>query len=132
MKLSKRAWGLGVTLLLSVVVAVLLTPLGFESRLPSALTSLGFVAIGTVFLGIVLDLAALVFLFMKRTRRASALATAGSLLFVFPNVVDRAGSFFTLPIPPVVDALEYVFTAVLLVTLVMAWLVRAEGARLQR
>ena len=129
MKLSKRAWGLGVMLVLSVVVAVLLTPLGYESRPPADLTPVGYLVIGTVFLGITVDVAAIVFLFLGRTRQASALAIGGSILFVFPIVVDRAGEFFKLPVPPSVSVLEYVFIAVLLGTFAMAWLVRAEQAR---
>lgn len=131
MKLSKRAWGLGAMLTLSVVVAILLSPLGFESRPPADLKVVGYVAIGTVFLGIVLDVVAIVFLLRGHTRSASTLAIAGSILFVVPSVVDRAGLFFTLPIPPLVNVLEYVHVGVSLVTLAMAWLVRAESARSQ-
>ena len=127
MKHSKGVWALAAMLVLNVVVAVLLTPLGFESRPTTALTAVGYVAIGTVFVGLALDVASLVFLF-RRARLASGLAIIASLVFQFPNVVDRTGSFFSLPIPPVINVLEYVFIVVLLVTLFLASAVyRASG-----
>lgn len=131
MKLSRRAVALGVMLALNVVITVLLTPLGFETRPPADLTTLGYVAIGTVIVGLVLDVIALVFLMLKRSRRASVLAIAGSIVFLFPNAVDRTGSFFTLPIPHVISVLEYVFMAVLLVTLFLALQVYTESTRPQ-
>lgn len=127
MKVSKWGWVLCALLALNVILAFLLTPLGFESRPPADLTALGFVAIGTVFLGIVLDVVAIVFLLAGRTRAASTLAIAGSVLFVVPNVVDRTGSFFALPIPPTVNVLEYAFMALLAATIVVAWRVRAPA-----
>jgi hypothetical protein len=52
---------------------------------------------------------------------ASSLAIVGSLLFFFfPIVGDQTGAFFSLPIPPVINALEYIFIVVLLVTLFLA------------
>jgi len=51
---------------------------------------------------------------------ASILAIVGSILFFFPIIGDRAGSFFSLPIPPVINTLEYIFVPVLLVTLFLA------------
>ena len=119
MRLSKSVVALVVVLALNVVLAVLLTPLGFESRPPTTLTTVGYVAIGTVFLGLILDVASIIVLF-RRVRAGSMLAILGVILFIVPNVADRTGSFFSLPIPPVVNVLEYVFEAVLLVTLVLA------------
>jgi hypothetical protein len=127
MRHSKSVLALAALLALNVVLAVLLTPLGFESRPPTDLTNVGYLAIGTVFAGLMLDLLAIILLIRGRTRLASILAIAGSILFVFPNVVDRTGFFFTLPIPPVIDILEYVFMAVLLVTLFVASTVYREG-----
>jgi len=110
---------LAAMLVLNILLAFALTPLGFESRPPTQLTTMGFVAIGAVVAGVVLDLVSLLFLF-RRTRLAAALAIIGSILFLVPNVVDRTGSFFTVPIPAVVSTLEYIFIAVLFVTLFMA------------
>ena len=88
---------------------------------------MGYIAIGAVFAGLLLDFAAIVLLFRRRTRVASILAIVGSVLFVFPNAADRIGSFFTLPIPPVINILEYIFMAVLLLTLFLAARVRRES-----
>lgn len=126
MKLSRSDWVLAAALGLSVVLAVLLSPLGFESRPPSHLKIVGYIAIGTVFAGVIIDVASIVLLF-RRAGLASTLAIVGSILFVFPGVVDQTGSFFSLPIPPLINTLEYVFTAVLLVTLFLAWRVHTQS-----
>jgi hypothetical protein len=126
MRLSRSALALAAALGVSVVLAVLLSPLGFESRPSSHLKIVGFVAIGAVFAGTIIDLVSIVLLF-RRVRLASTLAIVGSILFVFPNVADRTGSFFSLPIPPVINTLEYAHMAVLLVTLLLAWRVHARS-----
>jgi len=118
---------LAAALVVNVVLAILLTPLGFESRPATDLTTWGYVAVGAVFAGLILDLAAIVFLVRGQTRLASILAIIGSVLFVLPNVVDRTGSFFTMPIPPVINILEYIFMVVLIVTIFLAWRVYAES-----
>jgi hypothetical protein len=125
MKRSKGALALAATMVLNVVLVVLLTPLGFESRPPTDLKIVGYVAIGTIFVGLVLDLASIILLFW-RVRLASSLAIIGSILFFFPNVADQTGSFFSLPRPPVINILEYVFTVVLVATLFLGWTVRRQ------
>lgn len=131
MKRTWRVWALAALLALNIVLVILLTPLGFESRPPSDLKIVGYIAIGTVFAGLILDLVSLVLLFW-RVRLASGLAILGSLVLVVPVVVDRTGSFFTLPIPPVINNLEYVFMVVLLATLVLAVAVYRESKPLAR
>lgn len=126
MRLSKSASALAAALALSILLAVLLSPLGFESRPSSGLTLVGYVAIGTVVAGVLLDLASSILLFL-RTRLASVLAMIGSILLIFPNVADRMGVFFSLPAPPVVIALEYAFLAVLVVTLLLSRMVYRES-----
>ena len=118
MRLFKRAWVLAAVLILNIALAVLLSPIGFESRPTVALKPAGYLAIGAVFAGLALDLAALVFL--RKIVLASRFAIAGSILFLFPNVVDQTGVFFSVPIPPIVRVLEYIFIGVLLVTLLLA------------
>jgi hypothetical protein len=117
--LSRNALALAVALVVNVLLVILLTPLGFESRPATDLKTVGYIAIGTIFTGLILDLASIVLLFM-RVRLASSLAIVGSLLFFFPIFGDRIGSFFSVPIPPVINILEYVFFVVLLVTLFLA------------
>jgi hypothetical protein len=119
MKLSTNALALAVALGLNVLLVILLTPIGFETRPPTDLKTVGYIAIGTIFAGLILDLAAIVLLF-RRVRLASGVAIVGSILFFFPIFGDQAGSFFSLPIPPVINTLEYIFVVVLLVTLYLA------------
>jgi hypothetical protein len=126
MRPSRSPLALALVLLANVVVVMLLTPLGFESRPSTYLKPVGYVAIGTIFVGLIMDLASLVLL-LRRARLASTLAMIGSVLFFFPIVGDQAGYFFSLPIPPVVNALEYVLVVVLLINLFLAARVRREG-----
>jgi uncharacterized membrane protein YhaH (DUF805 family) len=119
MKLSRNARALAVALVVNVLVVILLTPLGFESRPPTDLKTVGYIAIGTIFTGLALDVASIALLF-RRVRLASSLAIVGSILFFFPIIGDRAGSFFSVPTPPAIDTLEYIFVVVLLVTLFLA------------
>jgi uncharacterized membrane protein YhaH (DUF805 family) len=119
MKLSRNARALAVALVVNVLVVILLTPLGFESRPPTDLKTVGYIAIGTIFTGLALDVASIALLF-RRVRLASSLAIVGSILFFFPIIGDRAGSFFSVPTPPAIDTLEYIFVDVLLVTLFLA------------
>jgi hypothetical protein len=119
MKLSRNVLALAVALVVNVLLVILLTPLGFESRPATDLKTVGYIAIGTIFAGLALDVASFALLFW-RARLASTLAIVGSVLFFFPIIGDRIGSFFSLPIPPVINTLEYIFVPVLLVTLFLA------------
>jgi len=124
--LSRNVFGLAVALATNVVVVILLTPIGFETRPATELKTVGYMAIGTIFVGLALDLASFVLL-VGRPRFASTLAIVGSILFFFPIFGDRIGSFFSLPIPPVINVLEFVLTAVLLVTLFLGLKVYRES-----
>src|SRR6266540_4360914 len=117
--LSRNVLALAVALVVNVLLVILLTPLGFETRPPNDLKTVGYIAIGTIFAGLILDLASIILLF-RRARLASSLAIVGSILFFFPIFGDRLGSFFSVPIPPAINILEYVFFVVLLVTLFLA------------
>jgi hypothetical protein len=127
MSLSRNVTALAVLLVVNLLLVILLSPLGFESRPPADLKTGGYIAIGTIFAGFLLDLVSLVLLF-RRARPASRLAIVGSILFFFPIVGDQIGAFFSLPIPSVVNTLEYIFTVVLLVTLFVAWMVYSESS----
>lgn len=128
MRFSRYVLALGVALVANVVLAVLLSPLGFESRPSAELTSVGYVAIATVFAGLVADVASIVLLLLQRVRPAARLAIVGSILFLFPNLADQMRVFFALPAPPVINALEYVFIVVLLLTLALAWQVHRASS----
>ena len=126
MKLSRDVMALAVALVVNVLLVILLTPLGFETRPAADLKTVGYIAIGTIFAGLTLDVASFVLLF-RRVRLASSLAIVGSILFFFPIFGDQAGSFFSLPIPPVIKTLEYILIVVLLVTLFVASKVYRES-----
>ena len=126
MNTRKFLIALAVALVVNVLLVILLSPLGFETRPPTDLKTVGYIAIGTIFAGLILDLASIILLF-RRVRLASSLAIVGSLLFFIPIVGNKTGSFFSLPSPPVINTLEYIFIVVLLVTLFLAWTVYRES-----
>ena len=127
-KFSRNVIILIIIMIVNVVVIILLTPIGFETRPQSALKPLGYIAITTIFVGLALDVASIVLLFKRvRVRSASSLAIISSVLFLLVVFVDRTGSFFSVPIPPAINTLEFLFTAVLLVTLFVAsWVYRGS------
>jgi hypothetical protein len=125
MNLSRNAVALGLLLVASLVLVTLLSPMGFEDRPQTALKIGGYLAIATIFAAFVLDVAALVLLY-RRSRWAPKLAIAGSILLFVPIVGDQLGAFFSVPIPPVINTLEYVLVVVLLGTLFVAWRLNAE------
>jgi uncharacterized membrane protein YfhO len=124
-KLSRNAIILAIVMIVNVVIIILLTPIGFETRPISALKTLGYIAITTIFVGLALDLTSIILLLFKRARvrLASSLAIISSVFFFLIILVDRTGSFFSVPTPPAINTLEYLFTAVLIVTLIIASLV---------
>ncbi len=126
MKLSRNVFALAVALVVNVLLVILLSPLGFETRPPTDLKIVGYIAIGTIFAGTILDLASIILLF-RRVRLASSLAILGSMLFFIPIVGDQFGAFFSVPSPRVIITLEYIFIPVLLVTLFLAWTVHRES-----
>jgi hypothetical protein len=117
-KFSRNAVILAIVLIVNVVIIILLTPIGFETRPQSDLKTLGYLAIATIFIGLGLDLASIILLLTRvRVRLASSLAIVSSVLFLLIIFVDRTGSFFSVPIPPAINTLEYLLTVVLIVTL---------------
>jgi hypothetical protein len=126
MKLSRNVLALAVVLVVNVLLVILLSPLGFETRPPSDLKTAGYIAIGAIFAGFILDMASIILLF-RRVRLASRLAIVGSLLFFIPIVGNKTGSFFSLPSPPVINTLEYIFIPVLLATIFLASRVHRES-----
>ena len=128
-KLSRNAIIFVIVMIVNVVIIILLTPIGFETRPISALKTLGYIAITTIFIGLALDLASIVLLLFKRgrVRLASGLAIISAVLFFLIISVDRTGSFFSAPIPPAITTLEYLLTAILIVTLfIAAWVYRGS------
>jgi hypothetical protein len=125
-KLSRNVIILAIVMIVNVVIIILLTPIGFETRPQSDLTTSGYIAIATIFIGLALDIASIGLLFKRiRVRLASSLAIVSSILFFPIILVDRTGSFFSVPIPPAINTLEYLLIVVLIVTLFLAsWIYR--------
>ncbi len=118
-KFSRVALILAIVMIVNVVIIILLTPIGFETRPTSALKTLGYIAITTIFVGLALDLTSIVLLFKRiRVRLASSLVIISSVAFLLVVLVDRTGSFFSVPTPPAINHLEYIFAPVLIVTLI--------------
>jgi uncharacterized membrane protein YhaH (DUF805 family) len=123
-KLSRNVIIFAIVMVVNVVIIILLTPIGFETRPQSDLKTFGYFAIATIFVGLALDLASIGLLFKRvRARLASSLAIVSSVLFFLIIVVDRTGSFFSVPIPPAISTLEYLLIGVLVVTFFLASIV---------
>jgi hypothetical protein len=124
MKFSKNAIMLAIVMIVNVVIIILLTPIGFETRPQTDLKTLGYISIATIFIGLALDLASIGLLFKRvKIRLASSLAIVSSVLFLPVILIDRTGSFFSVTIPPAINTLEYIFIVVLIATLFVASLV---------
>ena len=127
-KLSRDVIMLVVVMMVNVLIIILLTPIGFETRPQFDLETVGYIAIVSIFLGLALDLASIGLLFKRvRVRLASSLAIVSSVLFLLIIFVDRTGSFFSVPIPPAINTLEYIFVVVIIVTLFLASKVYREN-----
>ncbi len=123
-KLSRNVIMLAIVMIVNVLIIILLTPVGFETRPQSDLKTFGYFAIVSIFVGLALDLVSIGLLFKRvRVRLASSLAIVSSVLFFLIIFVDRTGSFFSVPIPPAISTLEYIFIVVLIVTLLSAFMV---------
>ena len=127
MVLNRNVIMLAIVMVVNVLIIILLTPLGFETRPQSDLKTFGYIAIVSIFAGLALDLASIGLLFKTaRVRLASSIAIVSSILFFLIIFVDRTGSFFSVPIPPAINTLEYLFVVVLVVTLFLASMVYRE------
>ena len=121
MVLNRNVIMLAIVMVVNVLIIILLTPLGFETRPQSDLKPFGYIAIVSIFVGLALDLASIGLLFKRaRVKLASSIAIVSSILFLLIIFVDRTGSFFSVPIPPAINTLEYLFVVVLVVTLFLA------------
>ena len=97
---------LAVLLAFGFIVGSLLTPLGFETRINELRTPAfaGFFII----VGLLLPLAALVSLFLRRPKLAGVLAVVDAALSFLTAPADQAKFFFTATPPPAVTAGEYI------------------------
>ena len=95
---------------LGFVLGFLLTPLGVETRINELRTPVfaGFF----ITVGLLMPLAGLVSLFLRRTKLAGALAVIGASFNFFVPPADQAKFFFTVTPPPAVFVGEYILILV--------------------
>jgi hypothetical protein len=91
---------------LGFILGFLLTPLGVETRSPEIRTLLfaGFFII----VGLLIPLAGLVLIWLRRTRFAGVLAVIGAALIFLTAPADQALFFFTVSPPPAVTLGEFI------------------------
>jgi len=97
---------LAVLLAVGFIVGFLLTPLGFETRM-NELRTLWFSGF-FIIVGLLLPLAGLVSLFLRRPKLAGVLAVVDAALSFLTAPADQAKFFFTVTPPPAVTAGEYI------------------------
>ena len=96
---------LAILFVVGFILGFLLTPLGVEPRMPE-LRSLAFAGF-FITVGLLLPLAGLVSLWLRRPRLAGALAVIDAALLFLTAPADQALFFFTVAPPPAVTAGEY-------------------------
>jgi hypothetical protein len=112
---TKRSLGkperiLAVLFGLGFILGFLLTPLGVETRMHELRTPAfaGFFIV----VGLLIPLAGLVSLFLRRPKLAGVLAVIDAVLLFLTAPADQARFFFTAPPPPAVTAGEYILILV--------------------
>lgn len=88
------------------ILGFLLTPLGVEPRMPE-LRTLAFAGF-FIAVGLLIPLAGLVSLWIRRPRLAGVLAVIDATLLFLTAPADQALFFFTVSPPPAVTAGEYI------------------------
>jgi hypothetical protein len=93
MKLSNAGKLLAAALAVYVVCDILLTPVaGLETRPVAKVTTLGFIVLGLLFIGLLVAIVAIVYLF-RRSQRAPAFAIVAAVLFVPAFLSEQTGHF---------------------------------------
>lgn len=125
-KLSRDAKYLRNLLGVYIVFAIFLTPIGgLETRSPSNITAVGFATLTLFVVGLALNAASLVLIFLN-PRRSPVLSIVGSVLY-FPVVVaDQAGFFSSLSPPLGIDYLEALEGFVAIIVIFLAVRARSE------
>ena len=92
------------------ILGFLLTPLGVETRM-NEMRTLAFAGF-FIIVGLLLPLAGLVSLWLRRPRLAGVLAVIDAIFLFFTAPADQALFFFTVSPPPAVTAGEYILILV--------------------
>ena len=128
MKLSNAAKLLVAALAVYVVCDILLTPLaGLETRPVAKVTTLGYVALGLLFVGLALAVIAAVLVF-RRSRRAQAAAIVAAVLFYPAFVAEQTGNFSSVVAPRAIEGVEIVQAVVAVVVIGVAVWSRRGGS----
>jgi hypothetical protein len=88
------------------ILGFLLTPLGVETRSPEIRTLL--FAVFFIIVGLLIPLAGLVLLWLRKTKYAGVLAVIGAALIFITAPADQALVFFTVSPPPAVTLGEFI------------------------
>ncbi len=128
MKLSSRGRVLAVLLVLYILFDILLTPLGgLETRPSTNVTTVGYVTVSLLFVGLALSPVSLVLLFYK-PRRSPIVAIIAGILYFPAFVADQTGYFSSLQPPNAISVLEIVQAVVALVTIFVASSIHRQKA----
>jgi hypothetical protein len=127
MKLSIAGRLLANALAVYVACDILLTPLGsLETRPIAKVTGVGYVALGLLFVGLVLAILAIVAV-LRRSPRAPAIAIVAAILFVPAFLAEQTGHFSAILPPTRIETVEVVQLVVAAVVVVLALWVRQGG-----
>ncbi len=88
------------------ILGFILTPLGVETRSPEIRTLL--FAVFFIIVGLLIPLAGLVLLWLRKTRFAGVLAVIGAAIMFLVPPADQALFFFTVSPPPAVTLGEFI------------------------
>ena len=108
------------TLVVYLICDILLTPVGFETRPLNGITTLGFVTLALIFVGLATIIASLALL-SRNSRLSSNLAMIGLLLYFPAFISDRTGYFASLASPTAITVVEVIQAIVAAIGLVLAW-----------
>jgi hypothetical protein len=111
---------LAIPLVVYIVSDLLLTPLfGVETRPVADVTTVGFITLGLLFVGLVAALVSLVLVFRSH-RGSSMVAVIGALLYFPAFLADVSGSFSSLAAPSGIRDVEFFQGLVALLVIVVA------------
>jgi hypothetical protein len=128
MKLSIAAKMLAATLAVYVVCDILLTPLaGLETRPVAKVTTLGFVSLGLLFVGLALAIIAAVLVF-RRSPRSPIVAIVAAVLFFPAFLAEQTGHFSSVGAPGAIERVEIVQVIVAVIVIGFALVLLRGGA----
>jgi hypothetical protein len=128
MKLSIAAKVLAASLLVYVVGDILLTPLaGLETRPVAKVTTLGFISLGLLFVGLVLAVVAGVLVF-RRSRRSPIVAIVAAVLYFPAFFAEQTGHFSAVRAPVAIEEVELVQVIVAVIVIAFALVDLRRGA----